>query len=97
LLADPALLILDQPTASLEPDARRTLTGDLLAVTVGRGILLITHELDGLDQVDEIVVLDSGRTVQRGSHHDLVRADGLYRRMWDRSAERAATNATMPA
>jgi len=82
LLADPALLILDEPTASLEPDARRALTRDLLAVTAGRGTLLITHELDGLDQVDEIVVLDSGRTVQRGSHHDLMRADGPYRRMW---------------
>ena len=93
LLADPALLILDEPTASLEPDARRELTLDLLAVTAGRGTLLITHELDGLDQVDEIVVLDSGRTVQRGSHHDLVRAEGPYRRMWDSSAERTATSA----
>ena len=87
------LLILDEPTASLEPDARRALTLDLLAVTAGRGTLLITHELDGLDQVDEIVVLDSGRTVQRGSHHELVLADGPYRRMWDSSAERTATSA----
>ena len=83
LLADPALLILDEPTASLEPDTRRSLTADLLDVTAGRGTLLITHELDGLDQVDEIVVLEAGRVVQRGTHGELLRVGGLYRWMWD--------------
>jgi thiol reductant ABC exporter CydC subunit len=83
LLADPALLILDEPTASLEPDARRSLAADLLDVTAGRGTLLITHELDGLDQVDEIVVLDAGRVVQRGTHGELLKTGGLYRWMWD--------------
>jgi thiol reductant ABC exporter CydC subunit len=83
LLADPALLILDEPTASLEPDTRRSLTADLLDVTAGRSTLLITHELDGLDQVDEIAVLDAGRVVERGTHRELLRAAGLYRWMWD--------------
>ena len=40
--------------------------------------------LDGLDQVDEIVVLDAGRAVQRGTHQDLLRTGGLYRWMWER-------------
>jgi len=84
LLADPALLILDEPTASLDPQARQALTADLLDVTTGRAVLLITHELDGLDQVDEIVVLDAGRAVQRGTHQDLLRTGGLYRWMWAR-------------
>ena len=82
LLADPALLILDEPAAHLDPDNRRALTADLLAVTAGRATLLITHDLDGLDQVDEIVVLDRGRVAERGPHRDLVRAGGLYQRMW---------------
>ncbi len=64
-LADPALLILDEPTAHLDPPARRALTADLLAATAGRAVLLITHELDGLDQVDEIIVLDHGRVAER--------------------------------
>jgi ATP-binding cassette, subfamily C, bacterial CydC len=81
LLADPAVLILDEPTASLEPAQRAGLTADLLSVTAGRSTLLITHELDVLDQVDEIVVLDAGRVVQRGIHGELLRAGGLYRWM----------------
>jgi ATP-binding cassette, subfamily C, bacterial CydC len=64
LLADPALLVLDEPTAHLDPDSRRALTRDLLAATAGRSVLLITHDLDGLDQVDQIVVLRQGRVVQ---------------------------------
>jgi ATP-binding cassette, subfamily C, bacterial CydC len=82
LLADPALLILDEPTAHLDPATARALTADLLAVTRGRATLLITHELDGLEEVDEIVVLDEGRVSQRGTHHQLLGAGGLYREMW---------------
>jgi len=74
LLADPALLVLDEPTAHLDPDSRRALTRDLLAATAGRSVLLITHDLDGLDQVDQIVVLQHGQVSQRGSYAELVRA-----------------------
>nr|MDQ2814437.1 thiol reductant ABC exporter subunit CydC [Actinomycetota bacterium] len=82
LLADPALLILDEPTAHLDPANRRALTADLLAATTGRATLLITHELDGLDQVDEIVVLDHGRVTERGTHAQLIRSGGAYYRLW---------------
>ena len=82
LLADPAVLVLDEPTAHLDPEARAALTADLLAATAGRATLLITHAPDGLDQVDEIVVLDRGRVVQRGTHAQLMRADGPYRRQY---------------
>ena len=82
LLADPALLILDEPTAHLDPATARALTADLLAVTRGRATLFITHDLDGLAEVDEIVVLDAGRVSQRGTHRELLAAGGLYRRMW---------------
>jgi ABC-type transport system involved in cytochrome bd biosynthesis fused ATPase/permease subunit len=82
LLADPPLMILDEPTAHLDPDSRRALTADILTATQGRATLLITHDLDGLDQVDEIVVLDRGRVAARGTHAELLSAGGLYRRMW---------------
>jgi len=80
-LADPALLVLDEPTAHLDPDSRRALTADLLHATEGRAVLLITHELDGLDQVDQIVVLDHGRVAESGSHRELTHARGPYQRM----------------
>jgi len=81
LLADPAVLILDEPTAHLDPEARAALTADLLTLTAGRATLLITHELEGLDQVDEIIVLDHGKVVQRGPHEQLIRAVGPYRQL----------------
>ncbi|HEY7882558.1 MAG TPA: thiol reductant ABC exporter subunit CydC [Streptosporangiaceae bacterium] len=81
LLADPAVLILDEPTAHLDPENRRALTADLLAATAGRSTLLITHDLEGLDQVDEIVVLDHGRVAERGPHAQLAGAGGVYQRL----------------
>jgi thiol reductant ABC exporter CydC subunit len=82
-LADPALLILDEPTAHLDPDSRQALTADLLHATEGRAVLFITHERDGLDQVDQIVVLDHGRIAEQGSHDELRHAGGPYQRMWE--------------
>jgi len=81
LLADPPVMVLDEPAAHLDAGSRRALTTDILSVTSGRATLLITHELDGLEQVDEIVVLDHGRAAERGTHAELIAADGLYRRM----------------
>ena len=81
LLADPAVLILDEPTAHLDPEARAALTADLLALSSGRTTLLITHELAGLDQVDEIVVLEHGQVAQRGTHAQLIQVSGPYREL----------------
>jgi ATP-binding cassette, subfamily C, bacterial CydC len=65
LLADPALLILDEPTAHLGPEDRRALTADLLTATAGRATLLITHDPEALDRLDEIVVLRDGKVTER--------------------------------
>jgi ABC-type transport system involved in Fe-S cluster assembly fused permease/ATPase subunit len=51
-------------------------------VTRERATLLITHRLVGLDAVDEVVVLEQGLVVQRGTHRDLLSVDGYYRREW---------------
>jgi ATP-binding cassette, subfamily C, bacterial CydC len=83
LLADPAVLILDEPTANLDPETRNGLMTDLLAISAGRATLLITHDFESLDQVDEIVVLDKGRAVERGTHQDLKRSASLYGRLHD--------------
>jgi ATP-binding cassette, subfamily C, bacterial CydC len=95
ILANPAVLVLDEPTASLDGDNARALMADVLAATEGRSTLLITHELSALGRVDEVVVLDRGRVVERGGHAQLLRANGPYRRLLGALADH--DSATAPA
>ncbi|MFI8323585.1 thiol reductant ABC exporter subunit CydD [Streptomyces sp. NPDC085529] len=88
LLADFPVLVLDEPAEHLDLATADALTDDLLRATEGRTTVLITHRLRGLDAVDEVVVLDGGRTVQRGPFAELAAEDGPLRRMLER--ERAA-------
>ncbi|GAA3189233.1 MULTISPECIES: thiol reductant ABC exporter subunit CydD [Streptomyces] len=84
LLADFPVLVLDEPAEHLDLATADALTADLLAATEGRTTVLITHRLTGLDAVDEILVLDGGRAVQRGGYAELAAADGPFRRMLER-------------
>ena len=88
LLADFPVLVLDEPAEHLDLATADALTADLLAATEGRTTVLITHRLARLEAVDEVVVLDGGRVVQRGTYRELAAADGPFRRMLER--ERAA-------
>jgi ABC-type multidrug transport system fused ATPase/permease subunit len=67
LLADAPVLILDEPTAHLDPDTAEQLVQDVFAAAGDRSILLITHRPEGLELVDEIVTLDNGRTAPAAS------------------------------
>jgi ATP-binding cassette, subfamily C, bacterial CydC len=81
LLADPAVLVLDEPTAHLDPDARAMVMSAILAATRGRTLVLVTHDRTALAEMDEVVVLDAGRVVQRGTDAELRCRPGLYRQM----------------
>ncbi|MEW2620229.1 thiol reductant ABC exporter subunit CydD [Streptomyces sp. NPDC048106] len=87
LLADFPVLVLDEPAEHLDLPTADALTADLLAATEGRTTLLITHRLAGLDEVDEVLVLDAGRVVQRGPYAELAAVDGPLREMVRREAE----------
>ncbi|MET9792655.1 thiol reductant ABC exporter subunit CydD [Streptomyces canus] len=87
LLADFPVLVLDEPAEHLDLPTADALTADLLAATEGRTTLLITHRLAGLESVDEVVVLDAGRVVQRGSYTELAGVEGPLRAMAEREAE----------
>jgi thiol reductant ABC exporter CydC subunit len=82
LLADFGVLILDEPVEHLEPAAADALTADLLDLAAGRSTLLITHRLAGLEDVDEIIVLESGTVTERGSHTELLDRGGRYAALW---------------
>jgi ATP-binding cassette subfamily C protein CydCD len=87
LLADFPVLVLDEPAEHLDLATADALTADLLAATEGRTTLLITHRLAGLEDVDEVIVLDEGRVVQRGPFAGLASVEGPLRGMAEREAE----------
>jgi ATP-binding cassette subfamily C protein CydC len=85
LLAGFPVLVADEPTAGLDPEAAAGVVAALLAGS--HGLLLISHGTEGLEEMDEIVVLERGRVLERGSHAQLLAAGGRYaqlRRAWDR-------------
>ncbi|MEW2510190.1 thiol reductant ABC exporter subunit CydD [Streptomyces sp. NPDC046870] len=90
LLAGFPVLVLDEPAEHLDLPTADALTADLLAATEGRTTLLITHRLAGLDAVDEVIVLEVGRVVQRGPYERLITEDGPLREMARREAEAEA-------
>lgn len=83
LLKPAPLVLLDEPTANLDPVLEQRLLRRLLEPRPERGVLLVTHRLVGLEDLDEIVVLESGRIVERGTHARLASSGGSYGRLLD--------------
>lgn len=83
LIKDAPILILDEPTANLDPLTEKQVLDTLFDVMKRKTSLLITHRLIGLENVGEILVMNHGQIIERGAHAELAGRDGFYRRLLD--------------
>ena len=82
LLKNPPILIFDEATSALDSATERAIQTQLEQVAIGHTTLVIAHRLSTVLNADEILVMNEGRIVERGSHTALLAADGTYARMW---------------
>jgi len=82
LLKNPPILIFDEATSALDSKSEKAIQGELERISVGRTTLIIAHRLSTVMNADEILVLDGGRIVERGTHRALLERGGAYAQMW---------------
>ena len=87
ILKGPPILVLDEATSALDSHTEREIQEQLEKVARGRTSLVIAHRLSTIVGADEIIVLDQGRISERGTHAQLLAANGLYASMWNRQRE----------
>jgi ATP-binding cassette subfamily B protein len=90
ILKDPRILILDEATSALDSVSERAVQDALKPLLNGRTSLIIAHRLSTVQHADQIVVLNRGRIVERGTHDDLLSRRGLYARLWRSQSRRDA-------
>ncbi len=83
ILADKKMLILDEATSALDSKTEHDIQRDLEKLMIGRTSIIIAHRLSTIMNSDKIVVLDKGKIVQIGTHKELIKLPGRYRKLWD--------------
>ncbi len=89
ILKEPAILMFDEATSALDSHTEKEIQASIHEVSADRTTLIIAHRLSTIVDADEILVLDAGRVVERGSHGALMARDGLYAAMWRRQRQAA--------
>jgi subfamily B ATP-binding cassette protein MsbA len=84
ILADPRILILDEATSSLDSESEAMIRDGLRSLRRGRTTFVIAHRLSTIESADQILVLEEGEIVERGSHRELIALNGRYRQLYDR-------------
>ena len=95
ILKNPRILIFDEATSALDSETEQGIQAELDRIAKGRTTLVIAHRLSTVMDADQILVLDGGRVVERGTHRELLEREGAYAQMWalqlQEEAEQAAT------
>jgi subfamily B ATP-binding cassette protein MsbA len=89
ILADPAILILDEATSSLDSESESLIQEGLARLRAGRTTFVIAHRLSTITSADIILVLDAGEIVERGTHDELLAVEGRYRALYERQYRQA--------
>jgi ABC-type multidrug transport system fused ATPase/permease subunit len=84
ILADPRILVLDEATSSLDSESEAKIQDGLRALRRGRTTFVIAHRLSTIRSADQILVLEGGEIVERGTHEELLTANGRYRQLYDK-------------
>ena len=82
ILSDPAILILDEATSSVDTRTEARIQTSLLRLMAGRTSFVIAHRLSTVRDADKVVVIKDGKIVEQGSHDELIELDGFYRRLY---------------
>ncbi len=97
LLKNPAILIFDEATSALDSKAEQAIQAQLKEIARSRTTMVIAHRLSTVADAEQILVLDHGRIVERGTHQSLLAEDGLYAQMWARQQARADEELASPS
>jgi ATP-binding cassette subfamily B protein len=86
ILKNPAILVLDEATSALDSATEQEVQGALDEAAKGRTTIMVAHRLSTVAGADEIIVLDAGKIVERGTHRELLDRGGLYADLWSRQS-----------
>ena len=95
ILKAPPILVLDEATSALDSFTEREIQNALDTISQGRTTLVIAHRLSTIINADEILVLEKGKIAERGRHHELLEAKGIYANLWQRQRQVAEARQTL--
>jgi ATP-binding cassette, subfamily B, heavy metal transporter len=97
LLKNPSILVLDEATSALDSRTEQAIQETLERIAESRTTIMIAHRLSTIVDADQIIVLDQGRVVERGTHDELLEESGLYAELWQRQAAEQLADAIAQA